>query len=365
MNIVHASPTYYSDYSIIGGGEKYIIYMIRALSIATATASGPISNCILSFGKASSHHTLQGGIPCHIIKGKPWDPHSIRIDELKTQLCCADIVIVHQCLSSLGLFIASHAQLCGKFVVGMDHGGGLYHLVSHTHEAAGMYNAFWAQSKFASNSFIGLDVRTTVVRGPVDTEFYRPELPSNKDPCLVASVGRLLPHKGFDRIIKSIPARLKLVIAGRRSDDEYFKYLKELQTKSTGIVEIKEDLNDLEIRTLLQKASLFVHASTHIDYRSNFYLKPELLGLAPLEALACGTPSLVSSAGSLAELTVVAGVKAFETDDELTRLLTSHSQNNIVYPTPKEIHTSVDAHYGLSQFGNRIFNELSLRNIHR
>lgn len=361
MNIVHVSPTYYSSNSIIGGGEKYIIYMIRALNLAAAKVNMPAVNSILSFGENAGDHVLNGDIRCLVMEGVPWDAHSIRVDELMRQIGQADVVIVHQCLSAFGLFVASHAQLDGRYVVGMDHGGGEHQLVSHSHEGAGMYDAFFSYSEFGSNAFTGFGVRTTVVKGPVDTKYYRPDLATDKDPTLVVAVGRLLPHKGFDRIIKSMPAELKLVIAGGRSDEDYFRYLKELQSRSSAAVEIREGLHDVEVRALLQKASLYVHASTHVDYRGHYYAKPELLGLAPLEALACGTPTLVSTAGSLGELAVVDGVRTFASDDELESLLISHAHDHGAYPTPNAIHASVDAAYGIAQFGDCLYAELMAR----
>ncbi len=358
MNVVHVSPTYYSSNSIIGGGEKYIIYMIRAIDIAAGQSNSLIINSILSFGENAGNHVLDGGVVCRVMKGVPWHPYSIRVDEFMHQIDQADVVVVHQCLSAVGLFVASHAKLNGKHVVGMDHGGGEYRLVSHTHEGAGMYDAFWAQSKFAANAFAGLGVRTVIARGPVDTGYYQPDPVTDKDPSLVVAVGRLLPHKGFDRIIKSMPAELKLVIAGGQSDEDYFRYLKELQFKSSAAVEIRENLHDVEIRALLQRASLFVHASTHIDYRGCYYAKPELLGLAPLEASACGTPTLISTAGALDELTVIEGVESFVCDDELATFLNSHARNCRTYPTPNAIHASVEAAYGIAQFGGSLYAEL-------
>lgn len=364
MNVVHVSPTYYSANSVIGGGEKYIIYMIRALGLGAAQAHEPVVNSMLAFGEIAGDHLLNGDIHCRVINGVPWDPHSIRVDELRDSIDQADVVVIHQCLSALGLFVASHAQLDGKYVVGMDHGGGEHPLVSHTHEGAGMYNAFLAQSEFASNAFRGLGVRTTVIRGPVDTEYYRPGMLLDKDPSLVVAIGRLLPHKGFDRIIKSVPPELKLVIAGGRSDEDYFFLLDALRHKSDAQVEIREGLDDAEIRTLLRKASLFVHGSTHTDYRGHYYPKPELLGLAPLEALACGTPALVSTAGSLAELAVVDGCRSFGSDEELAALLAAHANNNLANPTPEAIHAAVDAAYGIGQFGRCLHAELKSRNQH-
>ena len=126
-------------------------------------------------------------------------------------------------------------------------------------------------------------------------------------------------------------------------------------------MEIRVSLSDEEIRALLQRASLFVHASTHFDYRGRYYAKPELLGLAPLEALACGTPILVSRAGSLHELTAVEGAHSFVSDEELASFLIAHAHSRVSYPPPNTIHASVDAAYGLAQFGARLHAELLAR----
>lgn len=361
MNVVHVSPTYYSTKSIIGGGEKYIIYMIRALGCAATQANESVINSILAFGEISGDHVLNGDIHCRVMNGIPWDPHSIRVEEYRHGISHADVVVVHQSMSALGLFLASHAQLNGKYVVGMDHGGGEYSLVSHTHEGAAMYNAFFAQSEFASNAFVGLGVRTSVIRGPVDTEYYCPDSTVDKDPSLVVAVGRLLPHKGFDRIIKSMPPELKLVIAGSRSDEDYISHLDALRQKSGAQIEILDGLDDRAILELLRKASLFVHASTHTDYRGRYYPKPELLGLAPLEALACGTPTLVSTAGALAELAVVDGCRSFGNDGELAAHLIAHANNSLANPTPEAIHKSVDAAFGMEQFGTLLLSELKAK----
>lgn len=74
MNVVHVSPTYYSTKSIIGGGEKYIIYMIRALGCAATQANESVINSILAFGEISGDHVLNGDIHCRVMNGIPWDP---------------------------------------------------------------------------------------------------------------------------------------------------------------------------------------------------------------------------------------------------------------------------------------------------
>ena len=64
----------------------------------------------------------------------------------------------------------------------------------------------------------------------------------------------------------------------------------------------EEKLDDAGLFSLMHRAGLYVHAATHVDYKGGFHLKPELLGLAPLEFLCTGGPAFVSRAGALREL---------------------------------------------------------------
>ncbi|MGC8605683.1 MAG: glycosyltransferase, partial [Desulfomonilaceae bacterium] len=179
-----------------------------------------------------------------------------------------------------------------------------------------------------------------------------------RDPNLILAVGRILPHKGFDRIIRSLKNPLRLTIAGTNYNTNYFRYLTSLARSSCCTIEIVEGLTDDQIRKLFRQATLFVHASTHFDHRGVYYPKPELLGLAPLEALSCGTPTLVSTAGALNELTCISGCLSFTDDDELSALLSMHANKSLKMPPADDIHRQVVERYGMKRFGIDLINEL-------
>jgi glycosyltransferase involved in cell wall biosynthesis len=350
-SILHISPTYYSEKSVIGGGEKYIAYMSRAINAAAASRQTEIQDSMLAFGQSPALFQLAGGLSCEVIEGRPWDPYSIDVSELAARISRSDILVVHQCLSAFGLFAASHGRLANKVVVGIDEGGGEHALVNHSPEIGSIFDMFLAYSRFCANSFRDIHGRVEIILGPVDTSYYRPDNTVTREPALVLAVGRILPHKGFDRIIRALPAGLRLVIAGTNYDQEYYSYL--IQVAGSSRVEIREHLTDDEILFLMQRASLFVHASTSVDYRGQYYAKPELLGLAPLEALGAGTPALVSSAGALPELATIAGCLHFADDAELAALLNMHADSASLFPPPDVIHNDVEAKYGLRVFGGR------------
>ncbi len=354
--LLHVSPTYYSEASVIGGGEKYIIYMSSAIRAAAALMGLQFHDSILAFGPQPGVYELTPGVRCDVMPGRPWDPLSVNLDDFKARIAVAEIIVIHQCLSAFGLFVASHSRLAGKVVIGVDEGGGEHALVHHTPEIGRIFDWFHAYSRFCANSFRDIEGRVAIIPGPVDTSYYRPDGEVRRDPSLVLAVGRLLPHKGFERIISALPAGLRLIIAGTKYDREYCNYLSKLSGFSR--VKIEEHLTDAELLLLMQTASLFVHASTHIDYRGTYYAKPELLGLAPLEALSAGTPTLVSSAGSLPELTCVAGCRMFRDDIELAKMLAGHCEGSVSYPSASEIHQDVESKYGLETFGRRFLDTL-------
>jgi glycosyltransferase involved in cell wall biosynthesis len=356
LSLLHVSPTYYSETSVVGGGEKYILYMSSAIRAAAALQGLQIHDSILAFGPQPGTYELTPGVRCEVMPGRPWDPLSVNLDDFKARIAGAEILVIHQCLSAFGLFAASHSRLAGKVVIGVDEGGGEHALVHHTPEIGRIFDWFHAYSQFCANSFRDIEGRVAIIPGPVDTSYYRPDGEALRDPNFVLAVGRFLPHKGFERIIRALPADLRLTIAGTKYDAEYFNYLSKLSRFSQ--VEIKEHLTDEELLLLMQTAGLFVHASTHIDYRGTYYAKPELLGLAPLEALSAGTPALVSSAGSLPELTCVAGCRMFRDDIELANMLAGHCEGSVSYPSASEIHQDVESKYGLETFGRRFLDTL-------
>ena len=320
MRITHISPTFYSNDSVIGGGEKYILYMIKAIQAAAAKNSRPVYNSKLAFGGNPGAFKTDGDIDLFIIKGRGWEPSSIDTAALCGHINSYDVVVVHQCLSGFGLFVAAHARLLGKTVFGLDHGGGEHELSRHTREIGLIFDAFFAQSTFAANAFQDLDADAHVLFGPIDTPTFKPDYSAKRTHLL--SVGRLLPHKGFERIIRALTADgPPLIIAGNRSDQHYFDFLRTVIDESKCKVEILLGLSDGDVLSLMQSSIAYIHASTHHSFDGTFYPKPELLGLAPLEALSCGTPIIVSSAGALPELGQFPGVSVFTSEEELREQL--------------------------------------------
>jgi len=287
-----------------------------------------------------------------ILQGEPTDIGTLDAGMIKEALAWADVVHVHQCLTPFGLFVAAHAKLLGRRVIGTDHGGGeAGHILYQHPEFASVYDVLLAQSKFAALGFAEFGVRCEIMTGPVDDTSFRLGDSSLRDPNLILSVGRILPHKGFETIIDSILDGLSLVIAGRPYDLEYAEFLR---SRAHGKrVYFEGALDDADLLGLMHKAGLYVHAGTHRDYRGRYYLKPELLGLAPLEFLCTGGPALVSRAAALRELGRLAGCTTFTGAQDLRRLFERYLSGQLKTCPAAAIRGDVVDRYGLRQFGRR------------
>ena len=358
ISILQVSPTGYSKNSVIGGGEKYVLYVDHALRRAAAEMQIPLATSILVLDGESAAVVADHGIDCHVLPGRAWDPFSIDACALEEQLKSFDRIYIHQCLCQVGLFAAAHARLLGKVVIGADSGAGEYQLIKSNPEIARIYSGFHAYSRFAQNGFSEFDVPVHLIYGPVDTDVYRCAGDAKRDPTRVLAIGRILPHKGFERIIEALPKALFLTIVGSPYDKDYVAFLR--KNVAGKNVQFSSDLSDAELRALILRAGLFVHASTHFDYQGRYHHKPELLGLAPLEALSSGLPTFVSDAGSLPELADLPGCWCFHDTVELARLFEAYQNGSLEAPPADEMHAAVTHRYGPLQFGEQLLKALKV-----
>ncbi len=133
--------------------------------------------------------------------------------------------------------------------------------------------------------------RIEVIYNAVDGRFYHD--PGIKKEKYILTVSSIDPRKNLKNLILALkklnlPA-YRLMIAGAESKIFSNTKLKEL-IESTPHVEFTGHVNDRKLVELYQKTTVFVFLS--------FY---EGFGLPPLEAMACGTPAIVSRATSLPE----------------------------------------------------------------
>ncbi len=346
MRLLQVTPTFFSDASVVGGGERYV-GNVCAAALAAADA-GELRCDILSFGTERATLPMQPGSDMHIIPGAPADICSFAGEEVDRLIDAYDVIHLHQCLLPFAMFLAARARIAGKVVIGTDHGGGETHHLERYRLLGGLFDAFHAQSEFAATSFSQFSTPVHVIRGPVDDQQFVLSRGPRQSHVFV-SVGRFLPHKGYEHAIAALPAGATLVIVGRPHDEDYFQYLR--KAAAGRDVRCETSLDDSGVLKALRTAGLYIHSGTHFGFRGEFFAKPELLSLAPLEAMCTGTPAVVSRAGALSELVSLEGCRDFADAGELASLLDAAARGSLFTLTRDEVRAEVVARYGTLQFG--------------
>ncbi|MBL0159177.1 MAG: hypothetical protein IPP47_18990 [Bryobacterales bacterium] len=72
MRALHISPTFYSPDSVVGGGEKYVLYLCQAGASAAASRGLHLESTLLAFGAQAGRRSLKDDISMSIISGTPW-----------------------------------------------------------------------------------------------------------------------------------------------------------------------------------------------------------------------------------------------------------------------------------------------------
>lgn len=212
-------------------------------------------------------------------------------------LLWADVIHCHQARTGLTALATFLARPLGKRVFVTDHGGGGVGWLRRARLGRWVH-AHLAQSRFVVDTLPYMGRRTSIIHAGVDPQVFAPS--EAKARGEVAFVGRLLPHKGVEHAIQALPDDARLAVYGRPSDPAYAAFLRR---KAEGrAVTFHENADDRELVQALSRACVAVMPSVFEDYRGRQQHLPELLGLAALEAMACGTAVVVSQAGGLPEV---------------------------------------------------------------
>lgn len=307
--VAYLTPLYFAEESYIGGGERYPTNLAKGVALAT---EGRYQVEMISFGTAHARVGLAPGVVLRVIPAasRPSNPLDVLSWDLPEALLDADLVHIHQAYtrcSEVGLLVAKQLR---KPVCITDHGGessrlGQYYGLVELADAIVAYSDFGA-------SLYGARSPVAVVKGGVDSlAFTPPEAPVSREHVLY--VGRLLPHKGIERLVRAVPEGLPLVVCGRPYRSDYFEMLKRLARGKD--VRFVTDADDATIVDLYRRAWANVLPSVHLDCYGNYFAAPELMGFTLLEAMACGTPAIGSNLAAMPEF-IRPGETGFVFDDE-------------------------------------------------
>lgn len=293
--IAFLSPLYFHDDSCIGGGERYPLNLARAV-IRGASNAWRVE--LLSFGRTAGIRPIDQNISLRILPaaGIPRDPLDVVSWDMPEAIAGCDLLHIHQPFTRCGELGMLLARQQGKPVCATDHGG----VSSRLGEEVGLLelaDRVVAYSDFGA-SLLRTETPIETIKGGVDCSYFRPAEPAPaRDRVLY--VGRLLPHKGIDRLLQAIPPELPLTICGRAYHADYQGRLLRLAEGKT--VEFITDADDAGIRDLYRRAWATILPSVYLDCYGITHRAPELMGLTLLESMACGTPAVASKVGGMPE----------------------------------------------------------------
>lgn len=305
-------PSLNSYKGMLGGGENYVFELSKSIA-----QKGNEITLFTTSKNETIDFSFSNNLKIKYYKlsyGK--DANFLSIDLMREILTNKfDILHIHQ-LSTINSLCSN---LCGKLskipVVVTDHGGGWELLNSIPFFTTQLPDLIAAVSYFSLKTLLRFvpQKKSLILYGGVNTNIFKNIKQVNdirnkynlKDSRIILFVGRLLPVKGVDLLIRTLPELpkdVKLLIVGRIFDEQYFDFIKNLipfrlqdRVVFTGSVELDE------LPYLFNLCDVYVQPSVHFDYSGHYHRVPELLGLAKLEAMACGKPVVVSDVGGLPE----------------------------------------------------------------
>src|SRR5438309_6077915 len=289
--VVHISPAYFHEESIIGGGERYATELARAMSELVETT-------LVTFGRKRQSYTLDRlRVEIYpivkLVNGVDHDPLSYGF---LRSLIEADVVHCHQYRTAAsGLAILAAAAL-GKAIFVTDLGGGTSDL-SNRFRLGSLVDRSLPISRFAEQ-VLQIGARSSIIYGSVAPTLFT-SVPPDAKRGQVLFVGRLLPHKGVNYLIEAVGDDIPLELVGKPYHPAFFRDLQQLAKNKQ--VTFSTDKADSDLATAYGSAAVTVLPSVYVDCYGQRQEKPELLGLVLLESMASGTPVICSDAGAVPE----------------------------------------------------------------
>ena len=322
-SVLHLVPALFGpDDGIVGGAERYALELARHMADVVPTR-------LVTFGSRNREERI-GNLRIRVI-GNPWfvrkqraNPIALRLlDELRG----SDVIHCHQQHVIASSVTAIVGRLRRQRVFCTDLGGGGWDISAYI-STDRWYSGHLHISEY-SRTIAGHagGSRAHVILGGVDTEKFSPGL-SHRVGGAILFVGRLLPHKGVDNLIRALPEGMAADVVGPAPDA---RYLADLRTLAAGKrVTFHHDCGDDALVEFYRRASCIVLPSVYRDMYGGETRIPELLGQTLLEGMACGLPGVCTAVASLREI-VQDGVSGFVVPpndaESLSRALRSISDN--------------------------------------
>jgi glycosyltransferase involved in cell wall biosynthesis len=302
MRIIHITPAVFGRDGIIGGGERYALELARHMAEVVPTT-------LIGFG-AQPQREMLGKLIVRVLKtdwyvgGQRTNPFSV---SLFHELAKADVVHCHQRHIVTSTMAAIFCRLMRRRVFVTDLGGGGWDLSAFV-STDRWFHGHLHISEYSRRIAVHNDKPWAhVLMGGVDTDAFSPNESSTRNGPILF-VGRLLPHKGIDDLVRALPPDVPLDIIGPAVDPRYMRDLKALAVEKK--VTFHHECDDAALIEAYRNASCVVLPSVYQTMYGDSTVIPELLGQTLLEAMACEAPVICTKVASLPEV-VEDGVTGF------------------------------------------------------
>lgn len=302
MHVVHVVPALFGHAGVFGGAERYVYELARSMANRTRTTLVSFGREDRAFRDDELDIRVIGG--AHLVRGQAANPFSLRI---LRHLTTASVVHCHQRHVLTTSFCALLGRLFRRPVFVTDLGGGGWDpsaYVDFDHWFRGHLHISEYSRKIAGHE---RNPAAKVIFGGVDTDKFAPATTVPRERA-VLFVGRLVPHKGVDVLVRAVDSETQTWLAGTEGSP---RYLDDLRALASGKrVEFLRGLDDDAVVERYRRACVMVLPSVYRTIYGDETRVPELLGQTLLEAMACETPVICSDVASMPEI-VEDGVTGF------------------------------------------------------
>jgi len=298
VKVVHITPTYFDESSVIGGGERY------PTELSTQMAKS-VDTTLVSFAAARESY-VNNDLKVEIYPVRRFI-HGNRVNPLSFRYLAAirdaDIVHIHHVHTLVSDLACLAASFFGKPCFVTDYGGGGSLVLNQRLPVLKHYRKAIAYSSYGADFLPSqLKDKAVIIKGGIDTTRFCPDLLRPREKTILY-VGRILPHKGINYLIDAFVSLNRsdftLRIIGRVYSEDYYAHLKQ---QAEGLrVKFIHDADDERLLHEYRTALVTVLPSVHMNIYDQHTQVPELMGFTLLESQACGTPVVCTDAGAMSE----------------------------------------------------------------
>jgi len=301
--VAHVVPALFgAGDGVTGGAERYALELARHMAQETPTS-------LVTFGERERRERV-GSLEVRVLGGA-WYVRGQRTNPfapaLFKELGRASVVHCHQRAVLSSSLAALACRLTRRRVFVTDLGGGGWDFSAYVGTER-WFDGHLHISEYSRrvHGHAG-NARAHVILGGVDAEKFSPDPGTERDGT-VLFVGRLMPHKGVDELVRAVPADVPLEIIGQPYDARFVEDLKRLAEGKR--VRLRHDCGDAELVEAYRRALCVVLPSVYRHAYGGETKVPELLGQTLLEGMACGAPAICTDVASMPEV-VEDGVTGF------------------------------------------------------